>query len=236
MNTMRIRPRQQIYGALLARIHAEAFADRFAPAWPWLAAQIGEASARPCLFDIGCGDGRWLAHAIETGIEGEGIDISEEFVRLAQARGLRGLRVRHDSAQHVAPPPQTTAATALGEVLAYKPASLAPAIRRLARALPPGGLIFFDLPGPDTPEGDDDRGGKGWRLSVRARKSGRDLLRKIQVETARGREIELHELRLFAPEEALEIVEGLGLAGEILESYGPCPLAPGRFAIRAVKP
>ncbi len=233
MSPAKIRPRRAFYGSWLARIHAELYAERYAPAWPWLAAQITEASARPFLFDIGCGAGRWPAYAKSMKIEVEGIDISEEFVHICREKGLH---VRHESAQHAAPPPQISAATALGEVLAYKPASLAPAIRDLARALPPGGLVFFDLPGPDTPEGDSDRGGKGWRLSVQQRKSGRDLLRKIQVETARGREIELHELRLFEPEEALGIVEGLGLAGEILESYGPCPLAPGRFAIRAVKP
>lgn len=233
MSPARVRPRRAFYGSRLARIHAELYAERYAPAWPWLATRIAEVSARPFLFDIGCGDGRWPAYAKIMKIEVEGIDISEEFVRMCQEKGLH---VRHESAQHAAPPPQTTAATALGEVLAYKPASLAPIIRALARALPPGGLVFFDLPGPDMPEGDDDRGGKGWRLSVQQRKTGRDLLRKIQVETARGREIELHELRLFAPEEALGIVQGLGLAGEILESYGPCPLAPGRFAIRAVKP
>lgn len=228
-----MRRRNNIYGTRLAQIHAQAYGDAFAPAWPWLASQILAASPQPYLFDIGCGDGRWLAHASNMNIDGQGIDTSDVFVTMARKNGGE---VALESAANMRPPPRISAATALGEVLAYKPAALAPAILTLARSLPTGGLLFFDLPGPDIPESDDDHGGKGWRLSVQNRKKGKLLVRNIQIETAEGLEREVHEQVLFAPQEALEIVEGFGLKGEILESYGPCPLLPGRFAIRARKP
>ena len=232
MNTA-VRARKNIYGPTLARIHAEAYGDTFAPAWPWLAEQIKASAEQPFLYDIGCGDGCWLAYAKDMKIDGQGIDISDVFVRLSTKRGVRASQ---DSALSARPPDGLSAATALGEVLAYKPSALAPAILNLARALPKGGLIFFDLPGPEVPESDSDRGGENWRMSVQVRKSDSSLVRKIQIETSEGVEKEVHEQTIFRPEEALGIIEGFGLTGEILESYGPCPLLPGRFAIRAVKP
>ncbi len=228
-----LRARRNIYGPALARLHAQAYGDTFAPAWPWLASQIRAAAPRPYLFDIGCGDGRWLAYARNMKIDGQGIDTSPVFVTMTRENGGEAAL---ESAATMRPPARITAATALGEVLAYKPAALAPAVLTLARALPSGGLLFFDLPGPDIQEGDSDRGGDGWRLSVQLRKQGNLLVRKIQIETSEGLEQEVHEQVLFAPQEALGIVEGFGLQGEILASYGRCKLLPGRFAIRAVKP
>ena len=229
----KIRARHDIYGTTLARIHAEAFADTFRTAWPWLSAQILERMASPVLLDVGCGDGAWLAYAANMKIAVQGIDISSAFVEMARTRGVR---VELNSAAGVRPPADLTAVTALGEVLAYKPAALAPLVLNLSRALPSGGLLFFDLPGPDTPEGDNDRGGPDWRMSVQVRKTAKTLMRKIHIETRDGVEQEVHEQVLFNPEEALGIVEGFGLQGEILQSYGPCKLLPGRFAIRAMKP
>jgi len=231
--TAPIRARREIYGPALAHIHAVAFQNTFRTAWPWLAEQILAAAKTPYLFDIGCGQGAWLSFAHNMKIIGQGIDISEHFISMARDAGVHA---NLESAQNAATPPGLTAVTALGEVLAYKPAALAPTILNLARKLPPGGLLFCDLPGPDTPEGDRDQGGDGWRMSVQIRKKGKTLYRRIQIETAEAIEQELHEQTLFAPREALEIAEGFGLKAEILDSYGPCALLPGRYALRAVKP
>ena len=222
-----------IYGADLARVHHEAFSDSFRSAYDWLAEQIASSAARPYLFDIGCGDGGWLAHAKNMNIDGEGIDISNAFVEMARRAGVRA---RVDSAVSAQPPGATTAVTALGEVLAYIPSSLAPCLLTLSRKLASGGLILFDLPGPDTPQTDIDLGGKGWRLSARTRISGKRLTRRILVETREGQSREEHHQRLFTPQEACEIAQGFGLTARVLDSYGPCPLQPGRFAILARKP
>ncbi len=231
--TSTIHARHQIYGAALARIHAQSYGDTFAPAWPWLAKQILAASDAPKLLDLGCGDGRWLAYAKSFNIDVQGFDSSPFFVEMATKSGLP---VKLENASSPNLPDGLSAVTALGEVLAYKPAALAPAILNIGRVLPSGGLLFFDLPGPDVAESDHDRGGDGWRMSVQVRKSGKTLFRKIQIETHEGIEQELHQQLLFTPEEVIEIIEGFGLHGEILDSYGPCALLPGRFAIRGVKP
>ena len=227
-----VRPRAPLYGKVLAHIHAERFAGQFAPAFDWLAARVRESAAHPRLFDLGCGDGRWLAHAANLKIAGEGIDISPFFIEAAQARGVTA---RQDSAASALPPPGTTAVTALGEVLAYAPAALAPCLRNLSRALPPGGVVLFDLPGPDTPPGDNDLGGPGWRMSVQTRIEGVSLTRRIFIETHAGVERETHHQRLFSPDEALGIARGFGFEATLLDSYGPCPLLPGRFAVMAVR-
>ncbi len=222
-----------IYGEAIAQIHARAFAGTFHAGFDWLASQVAGSALQPLLFDIGCGNGDWLAHAAARGIACRGIDQSPAFVKMCRQRGLDA----HPGQAARAPLPRgTTAITALGEVLAYQPAALAPVVLNAARALPEGGLLLFDLPGPEVPAGDHDKGGPGWRLTSQVRLRGAMLTRKIHLETTEGTSQEVHHQRLFSPGEARDIVQGLGFEVEILDSYGPAPMLPGRFAIRARKP
>ncbi len=226
--------REPFFGAPLARLHAAPLAGAQHPAWGWLIDRIRSASAGPpALFDIGCGDGGWLLAAQEAGIPGQGIDISPDFVELARRAGAR---VQQGSGADAAPPAGTTAITALGEVLAHEPAALAPAALNAARGLPPGGLLLFDLPGPDTPACPQEHAGPGWRLSVNTRAEGTRLTRRIQVETRDGLHRETHHLRLFSPDEARDILQGFGFEVTIHPGYGPCPLPAGRYVVEARKP
>ncbi|MAM61121.1 methyltransferase domain-containing protein [Maritimibacter sp. UBA3975] len=221
-----------MYGTALALVHAAAFADTFRPAFDWLAAQVRDGFTSPRLFDLGCGDGTWLAHARDQGIPGAGIDQSEAFVRLATARRL-AVTVG-DAAQPLIPP-GSTSVTALGEVLAYAPPSLAGAVQATARALPPGGHFLFDLPGPDTPESTGRRTGEDWTLTARSRKHEGEITREITVDTPAGSHTETHRQQLFAPGEVTRLLDAAGFKADLRDSYGPCPLLPGRFAILARK-
>lgn len=231
-----VTTRHAFYSLAVATAHATGFAQQFRPGYGWLAGQIQSSAARPYLYDVGCGDGSFLAAMGELGLFGEGIDISGAFVAMARRRGLK---VRQDSAAQAALPPQTTAVTALGEVLAYAPAALAPFAARAARALPEGGVVILDLPGPGTPERETEAQGEAegepWTLSARTRIEGRKLKRDIEMEFQGRRIEEWHEQHLFSPEDATGIFGGLGFDTELFDSYGPCPLLPGRFALVARK-
>lgn len=231
--TKTLRPAGAIYGPALARAHAERYNHLFRDAYPWLTERITAAAAAPRLFDLGCGDGQWLAVAAAEGLAGEGIDISQAMVERARTRGVAA---RLDSAARSPLPAGTTAVTALGEVLAYEPAALGPALLAAVRALPPGGLVIFDLPGPDTPASAGSIKGTGWELTTRTLVAGGKLTREISIRAEDGRHDETHVQHLFAPGEACDMATGFGFEAEILDSYGPCPLLPGRFAILAVKP
>lgn len=221
-----------MYGPALAQIHAEAFNDTFRPAFDWLTEQA-YAGPRPVrLFDLGCGDGAWLDHARYHGIPGAGLDVSEAFVRLAAARKLP---VTVGDAAHPLIPATTTIVTALGEVLAYAPAALTGALQAVSRALPANGAFIFDLIGPDALESDKKRQGDGWTIAARSRIDGSRLTREITITTPRGTTTETHTQQIFTPENVTGMVRAAGFSCTLLDSYGPCPLLPGRFAILARK-
>ncbi len=232
-----IKTRQAFYGKALARVHAESYGNTFLAGFDWLAAQIKQAPGPARVFDLGCGDGSWLAAAKNMSIAGEGVDISSEFVSLAKGKGLN---VRHESVALAHPPVGTNAVTALGEVLAYAPAALTPCVLNVGRALPKGGVFIFDLPGPETPtsqrdfQGVDSQGAD-WNMRIRNRIGDHKLTRTIQLETKVGLVEEVHEQHLFSPDEVEDILHGFGFRVEILASYGPCPLLPGRFGVLAHK-
>ncbi|WP_138423010.1 methyltransferase domain-containing protein [Maritimibacter alexandrii] len=221
-----------MYGPALALIHAEAFSDTFRPAFDWLTEQV-YAGPRPArLFDLGCGDGAWLDFARYHGIPGAGLDASEAFVHLALARKLA---VTLGDAARPLVPRGTSAITALGEVLAYAPAGLTGATQAAAQALPPNGLFLFDLIRPDVEGGETERHGNGWTIVAKTRISGARLTRDITVTTPQGTTQETHEQQIFDPGAVTRLVADAGFSCDLLASYGPCPLLPGRFAILARK-
>lgn len=228
-----VTTRHSFYSRAVATAHAEAFAGTFQPAHSWLAAQIQSGAPRPYLFDIGCGDGSFLEAMGNMGIFGEGIDISAAFVAMAKKRALI---VRQESASQAELPAATTAITALGEVLAYAPAALAPVMLRASRALPSGGVMIFDLPSPDTPERESEAKGDGWTMQTRTWIEGETLTRDIDMDFQGMRVQEWHKQHLFRPDDVRGIAQGFAMECEILTSYGPCPLLPGRFAVLARKP
>jgi SAM-dependent methyltransferase len=221
-----------MYDTALALVHAAAFSDTFRRGFDWMVDQLYDGFARPRLFDLGCGDGTWLDHARYFGVPGAGLDTSEAFVRLATSRKLA---VTTGDANTPRIPSGTTAVTAIGEVLAYTPSALAGAVQAAAGALPASGLLLFDLPGPDTPESETITHGKDWTLTSEARIRGGHLTRAIRVDTPAGTHTETHRQQLFSPGEVCALLDTAGFLPELLDSYGPCPLLPGRFAIHARK-
>ena len=230
--TTPLKTQNIFYASALAQAHSEAYTDTFKSGFSWLAKTLKTAPGPMQLFDIGCGDGTWLAAARDMKIAGEGIDISADILKIAQKKGLQ---VRQGSAASTPPPAGTNAVTALGEVLAYKPTALTPCALNIARVLPKNGLFIFDLPGPGTPQNTGSSQGLSWKLEARSFVSGNTLSRQIHIETEDGIVEETHFQHLFSPEEVSDILTGLGFEVQVLTSYGPCEFLPGRYGILARK-
>lgn len=229
----------------LAAIHAVGVAPATDPGYAWLIA-MGRAAAvgsgrNPSLFDIGCGDGRWMAAARAAGFRAAGCDLSAACVAMARARGLDVARA--DAAE--ATVPAADLVTALGEVLAFADrhdrAPLAAAAARVAARLRPGAWLILDLPGPDMARAAgapaEESAGEDWRLRRHARLDGAILVREIETERRvrgvwRRRRTE-HRLRLFHPDEAVTILSEAGFDSRAIDRWGDLALPEGRIGYAA---
>ncbi len=222
-----------LYSAALAHIHADEFTAWQRPAYPWLIEHVRKTADQPHLHDLGCGDGAWLDAASAAGIEVSGSDISPAFVELARARGLDVVV----SGARAAPwPDGTTAITALGEVLCYDDGDGAPfwdVAAAAAQDLSAGGLLIGDLIGPDTPAASRETEGDGWQMVSETRIDGERLTRRMTLAGAAATEEIVHLQTVFSPNTVETGLCDLGFSVEIRDSYGPCPLLPGRFSVMA---
>lgn len=227
-----------LYTPDLARIHSEGYNDTFDEAHDWLAAQILNGPGNAQLFDIGCGDGTWLSVAEDRGVPGEGVDLSPAFVEIAQARGLL---VKQGNAADIRIPKGTTAITCLGEVLSYVDATtkrdtLLPVAQAAFEALPSGGLLFADLIGPRCLPNARRNTGGDWQMRIEVTVERALLTRRIETQVDDRFDTVIHQQTRRHPDSTKHALEAMGWHCQILDSYGPAPLLPGRFGIRLTKP
>jgi SAM-dependent methyltransferase len=214
------------YGPDLAHVHDDGFGGFARDAAPGILRLLARAGVRDGLVvDLGCGSGIWARILVDAGYEVLGIDASAELLRIARRR-VPEARFVHASLDDADLPP-CAAVTALGEVLSYgERASLVPALRRIAGALEPGGVLAFDVVGT----GREPRPrrtwteGEGWVVCVDAREDGRRLVREIVTFRRHGRgwrrSDETHVQRTFGRDEVLAALEAAGLAGRARRPYG----------------
>jgi SAM-dependent methyltransferase len=211
------------YGPDLARVHAAGFTF------------VAEAAARELLgrldpgsrvLELGCGDGTTAARLVAAGHTVVGIDSSAAMIELARAR-VPEADLRVGSFVDAEIPGQFDAAIAIGEVLGYlldERAELDGVLRRLRRALPPGGLLVFDLAGPGRAGPPNFAEGDGWLVTTRAREDG-DLLTRAIATFRRERDgrwrrtDETHRLRLHDPDAVIERLRRHGFAAHTLPGY-----------------
>jgi SAM-dependent methyltransferase len=238
-----------VYRRDLARIHHEGFGDFSREAAPFLLALLGRAGwRRGRVVDLGCGGGTWLRALARAGYEPAGVEPSRALARIAR-RTAPGARVRIASAHDVELPP-CVAVTALGEVLSYcPPGGRAPDLpklfRRVAGALPRGGVFAFDLmvraAGPPIAYR-SWRAGRDWAVLLEVSEDRRRhrLVREITSFAAagRGRYRRGHERHVLAVSARSEVERALRAAGFTVRAtsrYGALALAPRRLAFLARK-
>lgn len=223
------------YGDDLAAIHSAGFTDFARAAARELLRRLPKAAR---IVELGSGDGTTAALLTEAGHEVHGIEQSAAAVALARAHAPRA-SFEVGSFVDAAFPAKCDAVIAIGEVLGYaidervSEETLDAVVERCARSLEPGGLLLFDLAGPNRAVGDHWREGPGWAIFSQSTRDGRLLTRRIvSFRDAGGscfrRSEEIHRLVLHRPSAVLERLRRAGFSARTLASgYDGTPLPHG---------
>jgi SAM-dependent methyltransferase len=206
---------------------------------------------RGLVVDLACGSGILSAAMVESGYEALGIDIAPAMVELSRAK-VPGATFRVGSIWDADPLPECVAVAAIGECVNYlfDPRCTARALpgllRRVARALAPGGLFLFDAAGPGrVPGGGPTKGhwqGDGWAVLTTAEEDARRGLVTRRIVTFRRngdlyrRDEEVHRLRLRRRADVLAQLRAAGYRARTLRAYGEQPLPPGMVGYLAKTP
>jgi SAM-dependent methyltransferase len=175
-----------------------------------------------------------------------GVDISPAMVALAKRESPKSQFVRSSLDQFSVPPCDVV--TALGEPFNYgaerRVSDLRRVFGRIARALRPGGMFFFDL---ILHEGEPMnyrswRAGDGWAVLYEVAEDHRRRIltrNNITFRTAEGRirrGEERHTVQLFRRKEVEQALRAAGFEFVVSPKYGGWSLPPRRLAFIATKP
>lgn len=235
------------YRTDLAYVHDRGFGHFAAGAGRLLVAELRRRGILDgTVIDAGCGSGITAAFLAECGYRVIGVDLSEALLEIARRRVPQAMFRKASFVELEVPP--CVAVCAIGEVLNYGfddrsgPAARVDFFRRVIASLAPGGVLLFDVAGPDrAPERptrnffeDDD-----WAVLVETSVEARVLTRRIVTFRRDGgayrRDAEVHRLRLVPPEEIVSELERSGFGVEELRSYDDEALPPGLLGFLAYK-
>jgi SAM-dependent methyltransferase len=234
-------PRIEYYADDLAYVHDVGFGQFARGAAPGVLEILRKSGVNGgAVVDLGCGSGIWARQLTDAGYSVVGVDVSPAMIDIARTRTPEAKF--HVTSAWELQFPMCDAVTALGEVLAYevlpraRPMSLGILLRRIHKALRPGGMLIFDLPnvGLDRSRPPAWFEGEDWACGVRfTYDGGRDRLeRKIvtfrRIGKSYRRSEETHVLRLFRGAEVARLLRSVGFAVRIVRSYGEYPLLTGR--------
>jgi len=197
------------------------------------------------VMDVGCGAGPLTEALVAAGFDVTGIDTSADLLELARAN-VPTAQFVHASVYDV-PIQGFDAVVALGEPLTYHPEStnadqvVSRFLQRVAEALPPGGMLIFDVIGLGEPSlaSRTWRSGEDWAVLVETteNQAERTLVRNIEtfrrVGEAYRRSHEMHRVRLFDVRWLCHQLASYGFAIETAQSYGEQQLPPRRHAFFA---
>lgn len=224
-----------IYGDDLAWIHDTGFGEFAASAAPGVIAILEKHGITDgVVVDAGCGSGVLARELSRAGYEVLGFDPSPAMIALARANAPRAQFEPGALDEVVLPPCRAILGT--GEVLNYAGAEAVDAfLRESATALPPGGLLAFDLAeaGACPPHDEIRIGGADWSVIAIKESDGRRLTRRVltfrEIDGAVRRGDETHHLELFPRNEILEMLRDAGFRTRIRRSWGTRRLPPGHF-------
>jgi len=237
---------QSLYQCDLAYVHATAFEMLARSAASEIVRRLQNSSAQVRrVMDVGCGAGPLTEALVAAGFDVTGIDTSADLLELARAN-VPTAQFVHASVYDV-PIQGFDAVVALGEPLTYHPEStnadqvVSRFLQRVAEALPPGGMLIFDVIGLGEPSlaSRTWRSGEDWAVLVETteNQAERTLVRNIEtfrrVGEAYRRSHEMHRVRLFDVRWLCHQLASYGFAIETAQSYGEQQLPPRRHAFFA---
>ncbi|HUI53621.1 MAG TPA: class I SAM-dependent methyltransferase [Bryobacteraceae bacterium] len=224
---------ESLYGQDLAYIHAAAFGGLAQGAAPEIVRLLRSATIPIRLVvDVGCGSGILTTALVEAGFEATGIDSSADLLAIARAAVPKAHLINASIYDLEVPPCE--AIVALGEPLTYH-SEAADADRlvqnvfeRASLALPPGGMLIFDVieTGEPSLAGRSWNAGEDWAVLVETSEdqASRSLVRSIEIFRRvdhlyrRGREI--HRVHLFDAGALTRQLAACGFAVRTAQSYG----------------
>jgi SAM-dependent methyltransferase len=233
-----------VYAADLAHVHHAGFTTLVRRAAPGLLRTLRRAGIRTGLVvDLGCGSGVWARALTRARYQVLGLDASPAMTALAR-RHAPAARFR-TAPVDAAAIPDCAAVTALGEVLGYArapreaPGRLPALFRRVARALPAGGLFVFDLVVSGRPSMTYRTwaAGRDWAVLVVVVEDGRWLRRDVTTFRRIGRRwrrrTERHWVHVHRAADVVRALRRAGFAVHTARRLGGVPLPPRRLAFVA---
>lgn len=239
---------ESLYQCDLAYVHASAFGTLARGAADEIVRRLQSSSTQiRRVMDVGCGAGPLTEALLKAGFDVTGIDTSAELLKLARAKVPRAHFV-HASAYEI----QILAydaVVALGEPLTYHAVGadadnlISRFFQRVAEALPPGGMLIFDVIGLGEPSlaGRTWSSGDDWAVLVETteNQTERTLVRNIETFRRVGevyrRSHEVHRVRLFDVRKLCDQLASYGFTTETAQSYGAQQLPPRRQACFATR-
>jgi SAM-dependent methyltransferase len=239
---------ESIYQCDLAYVQAAAFGAFARGAASEIVRQLRCSSTQiRRVMDVGCGAGPLAEALIQAGFDVTGVDTSVELLELACANAPTAHFV-HASAYHIQIGAHD-AVVALGEPLTYHDDAanaddvVSRFFQRVADALPPGGMLIFDVIGLGEPS----LAGRTWSscddwavlVETTENQTEKTLVRKIEIFRRIGevyrRSKEVHRVRLFDVRRLCDQLASYGFAIETAQCYGAQQLPPRRHAIFATR-
>ena len=237
-----------LYQCDLAYVHAAAFETitRGAAREIILRLQSSSAPVRS-VMDVGCGAGPLTKALVDVGFEVTGVDTSAELLQLARANVPKAHFIH--ASLYDTEIRDCDAVVAVGEPLTYHSEEadadnlVGTFFERVAAALPPGGLLIFDVIGLGEPPlaGRTWSSGDDWAVLVETKENqtARTLVRDIQVFRRIGdayrRNHEVHRVHLFDLSVLRNQLSLYGFETETSRSYGAQQLPPRRHAFFATR-
>jgi SAM-dependent methyltransferase len=238
------------YRADLAYIHDVGHGAIARDAAARLIKELAGLEHRGTVVDVGCGSGILAEAMTEAGYQVIGVDVSEEMLALARTRAPNAeFRIGSFVATAL---PESVAVTAIGEVLCYAFDSAnsererAAWFRRAHDTLYPGGVLLFDVAGPErVPLRGSHRTfatEADWAVLAEAsvEETSGMLVRKItsfrRIGTLYRRDDEVHRLSLIDPAATLAMLQAVGFAAETIPAYSSVSLPRGVVAFLCRKP
>lgn len=232
---------EAFYADDLAYVHAQSFEGLAQGAAPHIVQRLKSAPVRiQRVLDIGCGAGPLTVALSAAGFDVTGIDVSAGLLEIARERAPQA-RFIHGSIYDLRLP-FCDAIAAAGEPLAYHEPHLNAEdrlrdfFRAAAAALPPGGMLIFDIieTGEPSLTARTWRSGGDWAVLVDTEERPPNLTRTIETFRRTGelysRSREVHSVRVFDTPSLIRDLSGCGFACETSQSYGAQPLPPRRRA------
>jgi SAM-dependent methyltransferase len=234
---------QSLYQCDLAYVHAAAFETVARGAADEVVRRLQSSSAQiQRVLDVGCGAGPLTAALIGAGFDVTGIDTSAALLELARGNVATAHFVL--ASAYEVEIRTYDAVVAVGEPLTYhaEPADadklISSFFQRVAKVLPVGGMLIFDLIGLGEPSlaGRTWSSGEDWAVLVETteNQAKRTLVRNIETFRRAGevyrRSYEVHRVRLFDIRRICDQLASYGFATETAQCYGAQPLPPRRHA------